>query len=87
MVFLSRLFRGLPPRFFFHSSTHLLNPPCCLINAFKFFGCTLIGKGIVKGSDVFIFHIAGDMIAGRHLNDDTGILLQRFWTVRFVISF
>jgi hypothetical protein len=40
----------------------------------------MIGKGIVKGSGVFIFRIAGDMIADRHLNDDTSILLQRFWT-------
>jgi hypothetical protein len=47
----------------------------------------VFGKGEFKCCDVLVFHVGGDVIAGRHLNDDTGILLQCPWTVRFVIAF
>ena len=73
--------------FFLPQLNTIVKAPLLSKKCFQNFRLHIIGKGIVKGNDVFIFHIAGDMIADRHLNDDTSILLQRFWTVRFVISF
>ena len=73
--------------FFLPRLNTVVKAPSLSKKCFQIFRLYMIGKGIVKGIDVFIFHITGDMIAYRHLNDDTSILLQRFWTVRFVISF
>ena len=72
--------------FFLPQCNTFIETTLLLDKCFQTFRFDVIGKGIVKGDDVFVFHIVSDVIAGRHLNDDTGILLQCPWTVRFVIS-